>query len=437
MFQRVRSLTRRRPGPILAAVVVTAIALRLLAWFIVVGFDTAGGGDEPDYHRIASDLATGRGFLARSGQPTATRPPLYPILLGGLYAVTGPDPDAARALQVVLGAGIVLLVYTLASRLFSVEVALLGAALAAVNPALVYLSMLLMTENLYILLLLTLLILLAPDHKRPPHSLSRFAAAGAVAGLCCLARATALAVASLIVVAMPAFAGLHTRGWLARAAVFLGVAITVLLPWSFRNEARLDDWVWLTTHGGITFYESNNRLNYEVPEFRGTVVVPRDAVPDWQELAGLPEVEFDRRAWRMGLAFVKENPGLFARMAWWKFGRFWRVRSGLDVAEAGPAVKIEQGFANAVRTRVGAGALYSVIVLPLFVVGLLATARSWRKLSLLYAAVVSHVAVAIALHGSLRARAPIEPVITIFAAAAAVWFARAWARWRQAAGGAT
>jgi len=142
---------RLNPNVLLPAILVVALAARLLFCVAVVGLDAWGWGDEPDYHRHASDIAVGRGFLTPNGEPTAARPPLYPIVLAGVYRVFGPSHAAGRIFQMVLGAGVVLLTYLVAKKLFSSDVGLVAAAFVAANPSLIYLSALLMTENLAIL----------------------------------------------------------------------------------------------------------------------------------------------------------------------------------------------------------------------------------------------------------------------------------------------
>ncbi len=404
----------------LAVVMITALVVRLVFWVAVVGFDTTGWGDEPDYHTIASSIAAGEGFRGLEGVPTATRPPLYPIALGGLYGLTGPRPDAGRALQVALGVLIVLFVYLLAARLFTKKVALIAAGLAAVNPGLIYLSALLMTENLYILLLLGLFLVVVDDLASGQVRYARFAAGGVLAGLTCLARPTAFVFA----LAIPALVLSGGREDLKRrvraSALFLVLALLVIAPWTIRNRAALGEWVTFTTHGGITFYESNNRLVNDVPAFRGAVVLPRTAVPRWDELADLDEVELDRRAWEMGREFVRENPELLPRMAGWKLARFWRFDSGLRLRPTTDAIAGQPGVASLVSS-VDLGFLYWAVVIPLFLLGLAATFRWRRDLLLLYSVIVVHTLLAVAFHGSIRARAPVEPVITIFAAAAVIW----------------
>ena len=428
------SFIERKPKVVLTIILLVAVVVRLGFWFAVVGFDTAGGGDAPDYHRLARVLSEGGGFVNALGEPTATRPPLYPALLACLYTITGPDPDAGRVLQVALGVLIVFLVYALARRLFSRKVALLAAGLAAVNPGLIYLSALLMTENLYVILLLLLLIVMVGEWKNPAKTPSAFAVAGLLAGLCSLARPTAFTVALLLsgVTLVLARESLSSR--LKKVVVFMLVTVAIVVPWSVRNYVQLGDWVTFTTHGGITFYESNNMLNYEVPEFRGIVVQPRPAVPNWDQLADLPEAEYDRKAWEMGIDFIREHPGHSARMAWWKFVRFWRVRTGLDITGAAGLERSSAGFAARMVSSVDIFALYWIPVLSLFVLGILTTLRFYRRLLPLYTVVVAHVLLALIFHGSLRGRMPIEPIITILAAAGIAWIAAAAARHRAVGG---
>jgi hypothetical protein len=64
--------------------------------------------------------------------------------------------------------------------------------------------------------------------------------------------------------------------------------------------------------------------------------------------------------------------------------------------------------------------VYALVAMPLFAAGLWITRRRWRELAFLYGIVLVHTAVAMAFFGSLRGRLPVEPVIAMFAGAAAV-----------------
>jgi 4-amino-4-deoxy-L-arabinose transferase-like glycosyltransferase len=409
---------RLNPRVLLPVILLVALAARLVFCVAVVGLDAWGWGDEPDYHRHAADIAAGRGFISPEGEPTAARPPLYPTVLGAVYRLFGPSHAAGRILQILLGTYVVFLVYLVAADLLSREAGVVAAAFAAVNPSLVYLSALLMTENLAIVLLLFLLLALARDAVCRESALPRFALGGLIGGLSCLTRPdSALFVLSVPAVALVFGRAPAGRRW-AGAAIFVAVAVLTVFPWSARNRVALGEWVPFTTHGGITFYESNNMRIVEEPEFRGSVVLPRTAVPRWSELEFLPEVKFDRKAWQMGRQFVREHADLMPRMMVWKFQRFWRLRSGLRVSGAEGAVAVDGSRSLAEMLKgVDVGWLYSLVAAPLFLLGMAVTARRWRTLALLYAVVVTHTLVALAFHGSLRARSPVEPIIAVFAGA--------------------
>jgi 4-amino-4-deoxy-L-arabinose transferase-like glycosyltransferase len=425
-----------RPRSLLPLLLICALALRIAFFICVVGPGTTGWGDEPGYHRLASSVADGRGLAGSSGEPTAKRSPLYPVLLGGVYRVFGPRPDAGRILQTLLGTAIVLLVYLTAGRFFSAPIPLLAAALAAINPSLVYMSALLMTENLYVILLLSALLVLTSDRRSVPAPPSKIIIVGLLLGLGCLTRPAALAFALL---ACAALVGLGTGRFVRRLATSALLLLAVLIavsPWILRNHARFDACVVLTTQGGITFYESNNRIVYDNPEYHGTIAPSRTELPGWETLVPLSEVEFDREAWRLARYFVARNPGLLPRLIARKFVRFWRFESGLELECAQPE-RLRPGVHGAVDLiRVlRPDFVYFAVVIPLFILGVVLTGRRYRSLALLYALVLSHALVAVAFHGSLRARMPAEPAIVIFAAAGMVgarsWFKRA-ARARRA-----
>ena len=96
-------------------------------------------------HRLqpprASRSPYGHGFgetgLAAGGGPTAFRPPLYPLFLGAVYAVTGDSITAARLLQALLGVAAVGLLGVIAWQLWGRRVALIatGASPPSIRPS--------------------------------------------------------------------------------------------------------------------------------------------------------------------------------------------------------------------------------------------------------------------------------------------------------------
>jgi 4-amino-4-deoxy-L-arabinose transferase-like glycosyltransferase len=404
---------------LLVIIMVLAVALRAVFWLEVVGPAAPLRGDEIDYDAIARSLASGHGFSVNADRPTASRPPLYPILLGGVYRIAGARNEAGKALQILLGGAIVLLTFLLGRRIFSESAALAAAALVACNPSLIFISSYLLAENLYIVLLLSFLILFAGGRTKS-LSYAVCAAGGMLLGLASLARPNAFPFALFAAVSFMIF-GTGTRGTrLAKSIVMLAGVLVVLAPWAARNEARFGKPILFTTHGGITFYQGNNRVAYDVPTYRGTVA-PLDALPGWNDIKGKGEVAGDAEAWRLGKAFIRENPGLVPSMAAWRFARFWRL------AGDAPFSGVKSGWWWDKGTRFGALAssldvvfLFSIVVIPLFILGLAMTITRARALVYLYGVILVHTAAAVVFFGSLRARMGVEPVIALFAGCCAV-----------------
>jgi Dolichyl-phosphate-mannose-protein mannosyltransferase len=102
-------------------------------------------------------IARGSGYLESrfpAGGPSAFRPPGYPYFLAGVYKVAGHRVRAARLAQALLGTAVVALIALLAWRLWDRRVALIAAALAAVYPPLIIVGTALLTESLFIPLVL-------------------------------------------------------------------------------------------------------------------------------------------------------------------------------------------------------------------------------------------------------------------------------------------
>jgi 4-amino-4-deoxy-L-arabinose transferase-like glycosyltransferase len=409
-----------------AAIVVVAVLARFAFASLVVGLDAPPKGDETDYHAIAQNLLDGDGFAVAEGIPTARRPPAYPAFLAGVYAVTGTSTSAARVAQVLLGAVIVALTGRIAQRYFSGNTARLAAALAAVNPFLIFISGYLLTENLYLLALLGALFV-AGGPRHMTVSARRAAACGALLGVATLARPSGLPMFEWVVAALLLLSGVAWRVRIVRAAVAIFAFALVVAPWYARNASVMGGWV-LTTHGGVTFLQGNNEKIANTPQWRGGAS-PLEVLPRHDELSKLDEVSRDRLAWQLGRDYLRNHPGDIPGLVAGKMIRFWRFKSdmGLSGIRSGWWFS-KDSTAGRLAAEFDVGLLYAAIALPLFVVGLAVTWRRWRDLSLVYGVIVVHTALAAVFYGSLRSRIPVEPVMCVFAAAAAVALARRFTR---------
>lgn len=140
---------------LLTGILVFALALRVGVAF---AWQPALAGDAEDYHRLASGLAAGRGYVNTLGQPTAWRPPRYPAFLAGVYVVVGDAPAAVGLIQAAVGTASVAAVFAVTAPVLGATAGLVAAALVAVDAAQLSLTAQRMSEGLFTLLLLLLVL---------------------------------------------------------------------------------------------------------------------------------------------------------------------------------------------------------------------------------------------------------------------------------------
>ena len=249
--------------------------------------------DALHYHTMAIEVAAGHGvahtypfsFL----HPTAWRPPLYPLLLGGVYALAGAKLAAAEALNVALGTAVVVMAALVAWRLAGSRAGVVAGGLVAVYPPLVFNDGPPLSEPLGLLLLLATVLLLM--HRRAGW-------AGVTSGLLVLTRASG----QFFVVSLLGWV-LWRLGW-RRALAYAGCVALVAAPWVGRNWIRLGSPVLVTSNG----FNLNAIYSPEARASGGFV----DGVFDPRFAAlreGITsEVELDAALRRHALASLREDP---------------------------------------------------------------------------------------------------------------------------------
>jgi 4-amino-4-deoxy-L-arabinose transferase-like glycosyltransferase len=265
---------------ILAAIVAVAFLLRLSAGL-------SRGPDFVDhgysfYADIARTFWDGDGLCYAPGIECAQRMPLYPLLVSPFIA-SGTAYPWLIVLKAAIGALHALLVYALATSLFSTRIALVAAAAAAANPyAVVHgpsfqdtvVFNALMTAAVYLLI--------------------RTAATRSL--ITCLLAGIALALAMLTVVRMMLFVPValawvwyawREEGW-RRQLIGTGLAaapiVLLLGAWVERNQRVVGAPV-LTTEAGLSLWLANNGATMRVLPNRSVDLVEALA---WSEL-GLPD----------------------------------------------------------------------------------------------------------------------------------------------------
>jgi hypothetical protein len=404
--------------------------------------------DAAAYAAIAANLDEGNGFTAgpSATQPSSNYSPGLPLLVAGLYELTGGVHERlARVVLAVVGTLSVLFAYLIGRRLGrralegrspsqpgSSEVgsatvswaALAGALVVAVHPALLEYQGMLMGEPLAATLLSggVLAMLWAWE-----GGWARWLAPGGLFGALALVRPEYLGVAILLA-AVIAVRELRDdwRRSLLRAAVFLGAPLVVIAPWTIRNAAALDRFVPISTGGGQVLFAGTYLPSDGDPEKVGAEVVaenpqlfaPRDAqrLRLEQILARLaharyPEMETDEALSKMGNEQlwddVSEEPGEYLGFVARKIWRIW---------SHGPRDVMHEPVWEVVH--------WALILLALLGLGVLAWLRRWE--ALLFATIF----LAITLVSALLVASPrrvlvLVPLLAALAAAGSAWL---WAR---------
>ena len=336
-------LAARNGGPagLAALVIILLLGLGLRV-------DQAWEGRDPvfdaaAYATIAENLERGEGFTLGQAptQPASNYSPGLPLLVAGLYELTGGVHErTARVVLALIGAVAVLLTYLIGRRLSGVVAGLIGAGAIAVYPALLEYQGMLMSEPLAATLLTgaVLSILWATERT----GLAAWLLPGALLGATAMTRPEYLGVAVLLAVVVFLRDRGDWRGSLARGAILLAGVAVVVAPWTIRNAIALDRFVPVSTGGGQVLFAGTYLPSDGDPERVGAEVVERhpelfgpDAVQKLrleQILARLaaeryPDLETDQALARMGREQlwddISEEPVEYAGFVATKVSRIW------------------------------------------------------------------------------------------------------------------
>ncbi len=304
----------KRPDGLPNAGLFWIFALALLVRLAVASSWAPGlGGDAADYDRLARDLVEGRGYVTPSGRPTAWRPPGYPGFVAAVYAVAGEHPEAVRVAQAVLGAATAGLVYLLASWFLGPGPALLAGTLATVDLAPLFAISRLLSETLFTFFLLLSVWLVVQALESSGRAARAWAfGAGIVLGLGALTRGVLLLYPLALI---PAWLWSRRGSWRTLLAVVAGFVLT-LTPWTVRNERALHAFVPVATQGGLTLWAGNHPVD-------GWIfgLVPEDSTT--RAAARLPEPEASRYLVGATARDLASNPVDLPRLIGLKTAFFW------------------------------------------------------------------------------------------------------------------
>ena len=407
----------RREEAILWAILIAALGVRLAYLYQAV--------DTPlfDVLLIDSEFYDRRARAIVAGDWLGDQPffmnPFYSYFLAAIYALLGAEYWWVGLVQAVLGTGSCYLIYALGRKLWSAQIGLLAAGMAAIYQPYVFYDGALLTAAP-----ITFLNLAALYCLTHAQGAARWLwGAGLLLGFSATARPMVL----LFVAAVAGWfvAQLGRRGWRKWGLVVAGCSLVVGAV-ACRNYFVGGEWLLTTSSAGMNFYVGNH------PEANGIyaqVDFLPSAEPDLEREAFIREAEVRTgreltpaqasRYWLVaGLRFAVENPLAYLALQGRKLYMFW---NGVE-AQNNLSLYLAQDFVPLLRWCVlGWG-----LVAPLAVAGWATSRRS----SLLDLYLASYLAACLLFFTSSEYRLPVVPVILLYAAC---WLANA-AAW--ATGGA-
>lgn len=282
--------------------------------------------DEASYDSWAREIAGGE----LVGREIFFQEPLYPYVLGGVYALAGDEPAsqrrAARWLQAGWGALAAGVAAALSARLFGERAGWVAGALVALHRPSIWFPALLLKENLFVLALVALALGIVATRARETAPW-RWLGLGALAAAGALLRGNLLVMLPVLA-AWPVVRALLERRWrwrvLADSLAFALGATLVLAPVALRNQHVGGRLVLSTSGAGTNFYGGNNLDNPFglAKEFDWVRGIPEHEAGDWRREASrragreLDATEASAFWMRAALESMESQPLAHVRILW-------------------------------------------------------------------------------------------------------------------------
>jgi len=401
---------------LVAIITLAGLGLRLAAawhWNTVLP-DSPGRlvGDEPSYDDTARQLLRGDGYT------WAGRVPGYPAFLAGVYWFSGGSYRAVPYVQALLGACAVPFTFLLGRRLLGTATGVMAATLAAASPVLVKQCQRLMSEPVYVPLMLAAVILLARAWQHP--SWRRWLAAGAVLGMANLVRPSLLLLPLFVLLTL-----LLTTPWrraIGSCTVYAAAAFATVAPWVLYNYVTHHAIFPLQTSNAILwqgspeYYHLLHREHYTYMEVWTQVLYG----PGWQE-HDPTSVAGDRWWTQRAIRSIQAEPDVYARYFVEKLATLW---VGDPNADWGDTHVFNYTWLR--RSMGGHWAAVAIMLLRLLPIAALVAAaalrRHLRALMPVYAVLAYITLLHAATHAEVRLSEPFQPLLLVLVCGAPAMF---------------
>jgi hypothetical protein len=296
--------------------------------------------------RVARALATGYGFadpfVGHTG-PTSWMPPLYPLLMAGIFKVFGVYTAASAwvilAINSVFSATIAPAIYEIAQRCFNRQkidlsgrhrnVALWSAWLWALYPAAIQYAVHWIWEMSITTCLFTWVIVIAlrvrsigdlPEEK-PHNTTALWAIFGVLWALIAMSNSTLLLFLPICGVWMLLGNKTHLAPSLAKATLAGLLCVLTLSPWIWRNEKVFHAFIPARGNFGAELYQSMLPENDGFPW--GTTIPYVETHPEFIHYKTIGEVAYVREKNDLAKALIRTHPHRFLGYTLKRVYFFW------------------------------------------------------------------------------------------------------------------
>lgn len=385
----------------LTMIVVLAFLLRLIFIFVQIKFHIFDinffASDSNLYDGIAKNILAGNGF--GNPEPTAYVTPLYPLFLSAVYMIFGHNMLAVQFLQALIGSLSVLCVYFIAKKIFDEKIGLIAAIIMAFYPHQIFWSGYILTETLYVLILLFAILFFIRFCER--KTIVNALVAGILLGIAGLARPMAFGFTAFLIIYI-LWLNKNKMEGLKFSCIFVIGVLLVSSPWIIRNYSTFGEFIPGSTENWVVFYAGNS------PGATGGLDGYITGGKDFTSLnftslnkSNMSEIEKNQIYKMASLNYLKENPSSFFKIMPRKFWNMWRPN-----------------YANASLKNHALMSLPYIIMIALALCGIYYSYLKQKNMLkwILYFFIAYNVLVHLIFIGIIRYRLPIEPVLIIFAA---------------------
>ena len=396
------------------ALVAVAFVWRVFA-LVTIAPDRVDGGDPLFYHTTANALAAGQGFIEPLNWiaygdhlPTALHGPLFSMVLSLPSRIGGTTYFDHRMMATLCGTAVVLGVILVGRQVGGRAVALVAAAIAAFYPNLWLIDGVLFPEGLMAALVMFSIWCAYRWADRPSYRIA--AILGVLIGLTALTRGEGVL---LMVILVPPLM-LRKRSLVFRDrtkhVLVAGLGCAVILgPWMVRNLASFEEFVPLSTNGNELLVYANCDDTYN-GKFLGFWVF--DCQERIRQEFGDPPGDASQTSafWgEIGVDYISDHKSELPKVVLARVGRQWDLFRPLQNVEFAPIEGRDRDGA-----LIGLISFYGLAALSINGVRVLRR----RKVSLLPLGTqfLSVTLTAAYAYGTVRFRAPVEPVLCLLAA---------------------